>query len=147
MGQAAYSRAQRLLITADSGGSNGPPVRLWKLESQKFADETGLRIGVCHFPPGISKWNKIEHRLFSFISQNWRGKPWISQEVIVNLMAGTTTEKGLPVRSVWDTGEYPSGVKIPDQARAQIRPRRDEFHGSGTIRSILDDRQRDNVIL
>ena len=98
MGQTAYPQAERLLITADAGGSNGARVRLWKLELQKLADETGLRITVCHFPPGTSKWNKIEHRLFSFISQNWRGKPLVSHEVIVNLIAATTTRKGLQVQ-------------------------------------------------
>jgi len=97
MGQAVYPRATRLLITADSGGSNGTRVRLWKVELQKLANETGLRIAVSHLPPGTSKWNKIEHRLFSFISQNWRGKPLISHEVIVNLIAGTTTATGLTV--------------------------------------------------
>jgi len=97
MGQAEYSQARRLLITADAGGSNGARVRLWKVELQKLADETGLAISVCHFPPGTSKWNKIEHRLFSFITQNWRGKPLISHEVIVNLIAATTNKGGLRV--------------------------------------------------
>ena len=94
MGKPVYRQAQRLLITADSGGSNGSRVRLWKLELQKLADETGLHISVCHLPPGTSKWNKIEHRLFSFISQNWRGKPLVSHEVIVNLISATTTQTG-----------------------------------------------------
>jgi len=129
MGQPAYPQAKRLLITADAGGSNGPRVRLWKVELQKFADDTGLRIAVCHFPPGTSKWNKIEHRLFSFISQNWRGKPLISFEVIVNLIAGTTTTKGLKVRSELDTNSYPTGAKVPDKQLAQVRLRPDVFHG------------------
>ncbi len=129
MGQPAYPKAKRLLITADAGGSNGPRVRLWKVELQKFADDTGLRIAVCHFPPGTSKWNKIEHRLFSFISQNWRGKPLISFEVIVNLIAGTTTTKGLKVRSELDTNSYPTGAKVPDKQLAQVRLRPDVFHG------------------
>ena len=129
MGQAVYPKAKRLLITADAGGSNGPRVRLWKVELQKFADETGLRIAVCHFPPGTSKWNKIEHRLFSFISQNWRGKPLISFEVIVNLIAGTTTAKGLKVRSELDTNTYPAGTKVPDKQLAQVRLKPDAFHG------------------
>jgi transposase len=129
MGQAVYPRATRLLITADSGGSNGARVRLWKVELQKLADETGLRIAVSHLPPGTSKWNKIEHRLFSFISQNWRGKPLISHEVIVNLIAGTTTEAGLTVHSELDTGTYPAGVKVSDREVAEINLRRDKFHG------------------
>jgi transposase len=129
MGQAVYPKAKRLLITADAGGSNGPRVRLWKVELQKFADETGLRIAVCHFPPGTSKWNKIEHRLFSFISQNWRGKPLLSFEVIVNLIAGTTTAKGLKVRSELDTNTYAAGAKVPDKQLAQVRLKPDAFHG------------------
>jgi hypothetical protein len=129
MGQAAYPRATRLLITADSGGSNGARVRLWKVELQKLADETGLRIAVSHLPPGTSKWNKIEHRLFSFISQNWRGEPLISHEVIVNLIAGTTTTTGLTVHAELDTGTYPAGVKVSDREVAEIDLRRDRFHG------------------
>jgi len=129
MGQPVYPRAQRLLITADAGGSNGPRVRLWKVELQKFADETGLRIAVCHFPPGTSKWNKIEHRLFSFITQNWRGKPLLSFEVIVNLIAATATAKGLRVRSALDTNSYPPATKVPDRDLAQVRLRPDAFHG------------------
>ena len=129
MGRAVYPQAQQLLITADAGGSNGPRVRLWKLELQKLADETGLRIAVCHFPPGTSKWNKIEHRLFSYISQNWRGKPLISYEVIVNLITATTTVTGLTVRSVLDTRAYPAGVKVTDAQLAKVDLRRDRFHG------------------
>jgi transposase len=129
MGQAVYPHATRLLITADSGGSNGVPVRLWKVELQRLADETGLRIAVSHLPPGTSKWNKIEHRLFSFISQNWRGKPLISHEVIVNLIAGTTTETGLTVHAELDTGTYPAGVKVSNREVAEIDLRRDRFHG------------------
>ena len=129
MGQLVYPQASRLLITADAGGSNGARVRLWKVELQKLADETGLRIAVCHFPPGTSKWNKIEHRLFSFISQNWRGKPLISFEVIVNLIAATSTDKGLQVRSELDTNTYPAGVKVSDKELAQVRLKPDSFHG------------------
>ena len=129
MGQAVYPKAQRLLITADMGGSNGPGVRRWKVELQKFADETGLRMAVCHFPPGASKWNKIEQRLFSSISQNSRGKPLISLEVIVNLIAGTTTAKGLKVRSELDTNTYPAGAKAPDKPLAQAPLKPDAFHG------------------
>ncbi len=129
MGESVYPQAKRLLITADAAGSNGPRVRLWKVELQKVADETGLRIAVCHFPPGTSKWNKIEHRLFSFISQNWRSNPLISFEVIVNLIAGTTTAKGLKVRSELDTNTYPAGAKVSDKQLAQVRLRPDAFHG------------------
>jgi len=129
MGQPVYPKAHRLLITADAGGSNGPRLRLWKVELQKLADETGLRVAVSHFPPGTSKWNKIEHRLFSFISQNWRGKPLLSYEVIVNLIAATTTAKGLKVHAEIDSGTYPAGTKIEDQELAGVRLRRDKFHG------------------
>jgi len=129
MGSPAYPRAGRLLITADSGGSNGARVRLWKLELQKLADETGLEITICHLPPGTSKWNKIEHRLFSFISQNWRGKPLVSHQVIVNLIAATTTKTGLRVRAELDPGKYPKGVKVTDKEVATIRLERDPFHG------------------
>ncbi|MGH9829307.1 MAG: ISAzo13 family transposase, partial [Blastocatellia bacterium] len=129
MGRETYPRAGRLLITADSGGSNGARLRLWKVELQKLADETGLRIAVCHFPPGTSKWNKIEHRLFSFITQNWRGKPLISLEVIVNLIAATTTGTGLRVHSELDQRLYPPGVKVSDAELAQVNLRPDKFHG------------------
>ena len=129
MGKAVYPRAHQLLITADSGGSNGARVRLWKVELQRFADETGLRVSVCHLPPGTSKWNKIEHRLFSYISQNWRGKPLISYEVIVNLIAATSTGGGLRVYSELDTKTYPAGVKVSDQEIAQVALRPDKFHG------------------
>jgi len=129
MGQASYPKARQLLITADSGGSNGARVRLWKWEIQKLADETGLEISVCHFPPGTSKWNKIEHRLFSFITQNWRGKPLISHEVIVNLIAATTTRTGLHVRSQLDTATYPKGIKVSNSDFATLRLHPDAFHG------------------
>ena len=129
MGREAYPQAARLLITADSGGSNGSRLRLWKLELQKLADETGLRIAVCHFPPGTSKWNKIEHRLFSFITQNWRAKPLISFQVIVSLIAATKTAAGLKVHSELDTRAYPSGIKVPDREVAQIDLKPDKFHG------------------
>jgi hypothetical protein len=129
MGRPSYPKAKRLLITADAGGSNGTRVRLWKWELQQLADETGLEISVCHFPPGTSKWNKIEHRLFSFISQNWRGKPLISHEVIINLIAATTSKTGLEVKSGLDANSYPDGIKISDQQMAELRLRRDTFHG------------------
>jgi len=129
MGQTSYPKARQLLITADGGGSNGSRVRLWKLELQRLADETGLDISVCHFPPGTSKWNKIEHRLFSFITQNWRGKPLVSHEVIVNLIAATTTRTGLHVKSQLDTGTYPKGIKVSKAEFATIRLQPDDFHG------------------
>jgi transposase len=129
MGHPLYAHATRLLITADAGGSNGYRLRLWKLELQKLADETGLEIAVCHFPPGTSKWNKIEHRLFSAITQNWRGKPLISHEVVVNLIGGTTTETGLRVRSELDANHYPAGRIVSDDELATIYLSRDPFHG------------------
>jgi hypothetical protein len=136
MGRPSYGKAKRLLITADSGGSNGARVRLWKWELQKLADETGLEVSVCHFPPGTSKGNKIEHRLFSFLSQNWRGKPLVSHEVIINLIAATTTKTGLVVKSKLDSNIDPSGVKISDQQRAELRLRRDQFHGDWNYRVL-----------
>ena len=129
MGEERYSEAKQLLITADSGGSNGYRRKLWKLELQKLANETGLSISVSHLPPGTSKWNKIEHRLFSFISQNWRGKPLVSHEVIVNLIAATTTREGLRVQSQLDTKSYPTGIKVSDKEMASINIQGDSFHG------------------
>ena len=129
MGKPVYPKAKRLLITADSGGSNGSRVRLWKLELQKLADEIGMKISVSHFPPGTSKWNKIEHKLFSFISQNWRGKPLVSHEVIVNLIAATRTQKGLQIESQIDTNSYPKGIKVTDDEFGKIRIQKDKFHG------------------
>jgi hypothetical protein len=129
MGHPTYPEATRLLIIADGGGSNGSRVRLWKLELQKLAEETGLAITVCHLPPGTSKWNKIEHRLFSYISQNWRGKPLVTHEVIINLIAATTTQKGLRVQAKLDTNAYPAGIKVSDQEMASIHIRRHTFHG------------------
>ena len=129
MGAPLYPDATRLLVTADAGGSNGYRLRLWKLELQKLADETGLEIAVCHLPPGTSKWNKIEHRLFSAISQNWRGKPLISHEVIVNLIGATTTRTGLRVRSELDPNAYPAGVRVSDAEMETLYLRPDAFHG------------------
>jgi transposase len=129
MGIGAYPQAERLLVTADGGGSNGSRVRLWKVALQELADKTGLEITVCHLPPGTSKWNKIEHRLFSFISMNWRGRPLVSHEVIVNLIAGTTTRSGLRVRSEIDPNVYPAGIKISDEEMASLNLVRHEFHG------------------
>lgn len=115
LGRKAYLQARPLLITADSGGSNGARVRLWKWELQRFADETGLAIHVCHLPPGNSKWNKIEHRMFSFISQNWRGRPLLTHATIVNLIGATRTKTGLSVYCVLDRRRYQKSVKISDQ--------------------------------
>jgi transposase len=129
MGCRVYPEAKKLMITADCGGSNGYRVRLWKMELQKLADETGLEISVYHFPPGTSKWNKIEHRLFSQITMNWRGKPLTSYEVVVNLIAATTTSKGLEVKCILDTNEYPKGIKIEKKQLEELNIIRDEFHG------------------
>jgi hypothetical protein len=128
-GAPVYPRAKRLLLTADGAGSNGARVGLWKTQLQKFADEIGRPLVVCHFPPGTSQWNKIEHRLFSFITQNWRGKPLVSFEVMVSLIAATTTTNGLKVHSELDTNTYPPGLKVSDKDFAQVRLRRNKFHG------------------
>ena len=122
MGANTYPDAARLLITADGGGSNGYRTRLWKTELAALAAETGLTITVCHLPPGTSKWNKIEHRLFSHISMNWRGRPLTSHEVIVQTIAATTTRTGLTVHAELDTGTYPTGIKIPDTDDEQPSP-------------------------
>jgi hypothetical protein len=127
-GQVRYPNAQQLVVTADCGGSNGNRTRLWKTELQKLADHSGLEIVVCHFPPGTSKWNKIEHRLFSFISRNWRGQPLISYEVIISLIAATTTSAGLEVHARLDQNEYPK-VEISDAELATVNLTRDAFHG------------------
>lgn len=129
MGSRLYHQPDEILIVADGGGSNGSRLRLWKVELQKLADELGLRIGVSHLPPGTSKWNKIEHRLFSFITMNWRGQPLVTHEVIVNLIRSTTTETGLRVECELDTDLYPAGLKISDEEMAQLNIVRDEFHG------------------
>ncbi len=129
MGAAEYPDAGNILINADCGGSNGYRNRLWKLELQKFADETRLTVTVCHYPPGTSKWNKIEHKLFSFISMNWRGKPLISYAVVVSLIANTTTTKGLTVKCRLDKSKYPKGIKISDDMMEKLNIQYDEFHG------------------
>ena len=129
MGQPAYPQATELLITADSGGSNHYRARLWKYQLQKMADETGLRITVCHFPPGTSKWNKIEHRMFCHITANWRGRPLETQEVIVNLIANTQTSKGLTVQADLNVNSYAKGIKISDEDMAQLNIERGDFHG------------------
>src|SRR5437867_368371 len=129
MGRDTYPEACELLITAESGGRKGRRTRLWKLALQKLADEAGLRISVCHFPPGTSKWNHIEHRMFCHITRNWRARPLESLEVIVNLIGSTTTRKGLRIQAALDTGCYPKGIKVKDEALAQVQIERDEFHG------------------
>jgi hypothetical protein len=129
MGKKRHPKAKRLMITADGGGSNGYRVRLWKVELQKLADELRLPITVCHLPPGTSKWNKIEHRLFSFISINWRGKPLRSYRTIVQLIAATTTKAGLKVRAELDENKYPKGIKISDTQLIAVNLSRHSFHG------------------
>jgi len=129
MGQKLYPRARSLMITADGGGSNGTRVRLWKWELQRFADESGLALHVSHFPPGTSKWNKIEHRLFSFISQNWRGRPLLTHATIVSLIAATTTDTGLKVRCELDRGSYPKSIAVTDEQMRRVRLTPDQFHG------------------
>lgn len=128
-GRRLYPKAINLLITADGGGSNGSRLRLWKLELQKFSDETGLSLSVCHFPPGTSKWNKVEHRLFSFISSNWRGEPLRDYETIVNLISRTTTTKGLKVICRLDRRKYPTGRKVSDDEMKTVNVERSKFHG------------------
>jgi hypothetical protein len=134
MGKERYPQARQLVITADGGGSNGHRVRLWKFELSRLAQEIGLDIEVHHFPPGTSKWNKIEHRLFSFITMNWRGRPLISHEVIVNLIASTKTRSGLTVRAELDTAEYPKGLVISDEELDTVKIERNEFHGDWNYR-------------
>ena len=129
MGQPRYPKATKLLITADSGGSNGARVRLWKVELAKLAQETGLEITVCHYPPGTSKWNRIEHKMFSFISMNWRGRPLVSYRTIIELISATTTKKGLKIRAEADLNSYETGVKVSDEALAAVPLARHEFHG------------------
>jgi hypothetical protein len=129
MGSQRYPSAPALLMTADGGGSNGSRNRLWKVALQQLANDMGLRMAVCHFPPGTSKWNKIEHRMFSHMSMNWRGRPLISHEVIVNLIANTTTQQGLTIKAALDTGRYPIGIKVTDQELEKIKLKQSKFHG------------------
>ena len=129
MGWRSYPHAGRLLVTADGGGSNGSRNRLWKWELQRFADDTGLRISVCHFPPGTSKWNKIEHRMFCHITENWRGRPLVSHEVVVNLIGHTTTRSGLTIRAELDRNHYPTGQPVTEQQMESLSLKRDGFHG------------------
>ena len=129
MGRDRFPGAGELLITADGGGSNGHRTRLWKVSLQALADELGLTLSVCHLPPGTSKWNKIEHRLFSFITQNWRGRPLVSHQAIVSLIASTTTSTGLIVKAALDTNHYETEIKVSDAELARLRLQRHEFHG------------------
>jgi hypothetical protein len=134
MGRPMYAQAKRLLITADCGGSNGNRVRLWRLQLQRLADELGMQVQVCHFPPGTSKWNKIEHRMFCHITNNWRGRPLLSRQVVVNLIGGVTTDKGLRVKAALDENTYEPGIKVSDADLAAINLKRDDFHGEWNYR-------------
>jgi hypothetical protein len=129
MGQPLYPKATRLLITADGGGSNGYRIRLWKLALQRLAQETGLEISVCHFPPGTSKWNKIEHRMFCHITQNWRGRPLVSRQTVVKLIGNTTTQTGLKIQAALDTRKYPAGTKVTKEEMASVSLKPAQFHG------------------
>jgi hypothetical protein len=129
MGRPLYQRATELLVMADAGGSNGYRSRLWKVALQGLADELGLRISVCHFPPGTSKWNKIEHRMFCHITENWRGKPLVSQAAVVSLIGHTKTREGLRIRAELDTNEYPTGIEVSDEELAAVQITQDTFHG------------------
>ena len=142
MGIERYPRATRLMVTADAGGSNGYRNKLWKVELAKLAAETGLAITVCHYPPGTSKWNKVEHRLFSFISINWRGRPLTSYRTIVELAATTTTRTGLKVQAEWDDGVYQKGIKITDKALAALPITRSEWHGEWNYTVAPTDEER-----
>ena len=141
MGSSMYPQAKQLLITADSGGSHSARARLWKRELQRFSEDTGLRVCVSHFPPGTSKWNKIEHRMFCHITANWRGKPLESREVVVSLIGGTSTSTGLRIRAALDRGQYPTGVKVSKAEMEEIRLKRSDFHGDWNY-TILSHQQR-----
>jgi len=134
MGRAVYPGSRELLITADAGGSNGSRNRLWKVCLQDLADETGLRIAVCHFPPGTSKWNKIEHRMFCHITENWRGRPLVSRAVVVNLIGSTRTRTGLQIQAELDANTYDKGIKVTKQEMESVRLKRDKFHGDWNYR-------------
>jgi hypothetical protein len=136
MGKPIYSDARRLLITSDCGGSNGYRVRLWRRELQKLADELGLVIQVCHFPPGTSKWNKIEHRMFCHITANWRGRPLLSRQVVVNLIGSTKTKNGLSIKAAIDENSYAKGIKVSDEELATLAIERDAFHGEWNYRLL-----------
>lgn len=140
MGRERYPDATELLITADGGGSNGRRIKLWKVELQKLADELRMTVRVCHFPPGTSKWNRIEHRMFSFISKNWRGKPLLDRATVVNLIANTRTEKGLRIEAGLDTRAYRTKIKVTDAEMRTLRLHREEFHGEWNYR--LEPREK-----
>ena len=140
MGRSRYPDATELMITADGGGSNSSRCRLWKIALQELADATGLVLNVCHFPPGTSKWNKIEHRLFCHVTQNWRGKPLVSHDLIVKLIGSTTTATGLNVKAALDTDRYESGIKVTDEDLKAVRIKRDDFHGEWNY-SILPNKK------
>jgi hypothetical protein len=146
MGHSVYPEATDLLIAADGGGSNGSRIRLWKTELQRLADKTGLRITVCHFPPGTSKWNKIEHRMFSHITQNWRGRPLVSHEAIVELIGSTTTKQGLTIQAALDTNAYPTGITVSDEELAAVRLVKDAFHGEWNYTILPNNRSIDRSI-
>jgi hypothetical protein len=139
MGRNLYPEADQLLITADGGGSNGSRVRLWKVELQKLAEELCMAIHVCHFPPGTSKWNKIEHRMFCHITENWRGRPLEDQALVVNLIAGTRTDNGLEIKAEIDNAFYPAGIKIPDAEMSKLAIVREDFHGEWNYRICPKD--------
>lgn len=141
MGSQRYRQARELLITADGGGSNGSRSRLWKVALQELATDLELPIRVCHFPPGTSKWNKIEHRMFSHITQNWRGRPLISHELIINLIANTATQQGLIIQSELDRGVYPTGIKVSDKELALVNLYRENFHGEWNYTIALGRRK------
>jgi hypothetical protein len=134
MGRPLYPKAKRLLITADCGGSNGYRVRLWRMQLQHLADEIGLTVQVCHFPPGTSKWNKIEHRMFCHITNNWRGRPLLTRQIVVQLIGSVTTGQGLRVRAELDENVYDAGIKVTDEELAAMAIERDEFHGEWNYR-------------
>lgn len=136
MGQACHALARELLITADGGGSNSSRCRLWKVALQELATQLGIPIQVCHFPPGTSKWNKIEHRMFCHITQNWRGRPLVSLEVILNLIAATSTQQGLKIRAELDPRLYPTGIKVSDDQLAAVNIIRADFHGEWNYRIL-----------
>ena len=142
MGRARFPDATKLMITADGGGSNGSRVRAWKWHLARLANDTGLEITVCHYPPGTSKWNRIEHRLFSFITKNWRGRPLASIRTIVELIAATTTDTGLTVQAAYDPTWYPKGVKITDQQLDAIPLSRHDWHPEWNY-TLTPDQPRD----
>jgi transposase len=141
MGSKRYRDAKQLLITADGGGSNGSRSRLWKVALHELAFQLGMAIDVCHFPPGTSKWNKIEHRMFSHITQNWRGRPLVSHDVVINLIANTTTKAGLRIQAQLDASTYPTGIKISDQELAAVNLKRAQFHGDWNY-TLLPSRKK-----